>query len=231
MTLFVWEETALFMFPFFFLAIHSIISSGNVSKWYWLVLLPSIVFIPLKGTPAFLIFLMLQVAVLSVWSVVKARRFNSLLSEYYDNSDDISDGLHEMVMYLIATTVVIVVTMILPDDVLSVTWIAIALSLFISVLQFLMGDTVYNMKEMPRIAEETAVSDETLPESATSGTKADEGQPAVCAAEDALLHRVIDEKLYLNPLISLVSLSEELHPHYGDNTESPAFKTTDQNVN
>lgn len=211
MTLFVWEETALFMFPFFFLAIHGMTSAGSISKWYWLILLPSIVFIPFKGTPAFPIFLMLQVTALSVWSVIKVSRFNRLLSECYDNSGDISDGLNQIVMYLIATIVVIVVTMILPDDVLAVTWIAIALSLFISVLQFLIGDTVYNMKEMPLLAEETVVSDKTLSEDTTTGTKADDGKPAVYTPEDALLQRVIDEKLYLNPMISLVSLAEELH--------------------
>lgn len=201
MTLFVWEETALFMYPFFFLAIHGMTSAGNISKWYWLVLLPSIIFILFKGTPAFPIFLMFQITALSVWSAVKVKHFNSLLSEYYDNSDDISDGLNQMVMYLVATIIIIVVTMILPDDVLSVTWIALMLSLFISVLQFLMGNTVYNMKEMPRVADEMAVSD---------GIQS-KGQMAVNATDDALLQRVIDEKLYLNPLISLVSLAEELH--------------------
>lgn len=210
MTLFVWEETALFMFPFFFLAIHGMTSAGNISKWYWLVLLPSIIFIPFNETQAFSVFLILQVTVLSVWSIIKVKRFNSLLSEYYDNSGDMSDDMNQMVMYLVATIVVIVVTMILPDDVLAVTWVAAVLSLFISVMQFLMGDTVYNMKEMPKIADEMADSvvipaRDTIPEA-----KPDEVQTIANSADAVLLQRVITEKLYLNPLISLVSLADEL---------------------
>ncbi len=211
MRLFVWEETALFMFPFFFLAIHGMTSAGNISKWYWLVLLPSIIFIPFNETQAFSVFLMLQVTVLSVWSIIKVKRFNSLLSEYYDNSGDMSDDMNQMVMYLVAIIVVIVVTMILPDDVLAVTWVAVVLSLFISVLQFLMGDTVYNMKEMPKITDEMAVSDGQQAEDTIPEAKPDEVRPAAAgSAENALLQREITEKLYLNPLISLVSLADEL---------------------
>ena len=200
-TLFVWEETALFIFPFFFLAIQGMTSAGSISKWYWLVLLPSIILIPFKGTPVVSGFLILQVTVLPVWSIIKANRFKRLLSEYYDNSDDISDGLDQMIMCLVASIVVIIVTMILPDDVLSGIWVAVVLSLFISALQFLLGKTVYDIKEMPRVADEMAVSDRIQ----------SEDRPAVNASGDALLQRVIDEKLYLNPLISLVSLADELH--------------------
>ena len=200
-TLFVWEETALFIFPFFFLAIQGMTSAGSISKWYWLVLLPSIILIPFKGSPVVSVFLILQVTVLPVWSIIKVNRFKSLLSEYYDNSDDISDGLDQMIMCLVASIVIIIVAMILPDDVLSGIWVAVVLSLFISALQFLFGKTVYNIKEMPRVADEMAVSD---------GIQSKD-LPAVNASGDALLQRVIDEKLYLNPLISLVSLADELH--------------------
>ena len=200
-TLFVWEETALFIFPFFFLAIQGMTSAGSISKWYWLVLLPSIILIPFKGSPVVSVFLILQVTALPVWSIIKVNRFKSLLSEYYDNSDDISDGLDQMIMCLVATIVIIIVAMILPDDVLSGIWVAVVLSLFISALQFLFGKTVYNIKEMPRVADEMAVSD---------GIQSKD-LPAVNASGDALLQRVIDEKLYLNPLISLVSLADELH--------------------
>lgn len=200
-TLFVWEETALFIFPFFFLAIQGMTSAGSISKWYWLVLLPSIILIPFKGSPVVSVFLILQVTALPVWSIIKVNRFKSLLSEYYDNSDDISDGLDQMIMCLVASIVVIIVTMILPDDVLSGIWVAVVLSLFISALQFLLGKTVYDIKEMPRVADEMAVSDRIQ----------SEDRPAANASDDALLQRVIDEKLYLNPLISLVSLADELH--------------------
>ena len=200
-TLFVWEETALFIFPFFFLAIQGMTSAGSISKWYWLVLLPSIILIPFKGSPVVSVFLILQVTALPVWSIIKVNRFKSLLSEFYDNSDDISDGLDQMIMCLVASIVVIIVTMILPDDVLSGIWVAVVLSLFISALQFLLGKTVYDIKEMLRVADEMAVS---------NGIQSKD-LPAANAADNALLQRVIDEKLYLNPLISLVSLADELH--------------------
>lgn len=192
MTLFAGRETALFMFPFFFLSIHDMTSGNGIPKWYWLVLLPSIILIPFRETLFFSVFLIVQMVILSVWSIVMVRRYVSQLSDYFDNGDDMSEDLNQTVIYLVATVVVIIVMLILPDSVISVTWIAVIFSLFVAVLQFLMGKTVYDMKEMP------------------SNISID--IPAVSVnADDKLLQRIISEKLYLNPMLSLVSLADELH--------------------
>lgn len=223
MTLFIGEDTALFMFPFFFLSIVGMTSANGISKWYWLLLLPSILFIPFKETLAFSVFLMFQAVFLSVWSVIRVRRFNSLLSEYYDNGSDLSDDLNQIVMLLIATIVVIVVMMILPEDVISIPWVAVSFSLFISVLQFLLGNTVYNLKEMPQITDEMEVSDLIMPscepDDKVSTIEVGEDSSVASAethtnpvnSDQLLLQRVISEKLYLNSLVSLVSLADELH--------------------
>lgn len=209
LTLFAGNDTALFMFPFFFLAIHEMTSGNGISKWYWLVLLPSIVFIPFRETMAFSVFLFFQIVFLSVWSIVKVNRYNALLSDFFDNGDDLSGDLSQTLVFLIATVVVIVIMMILPDDVISIFWVAVAFSLIISLLQFLMGSTVYNMKEVPEITPEM-----TAPETVISDTVSEvetETQAISGKADDRLLQRVISEKLYLDPMISLVSLAEELH--------------------
>lgn len=209
LTLFAGNDTALFMFPFFFLAIHEMTSANGISKWYWLVLLPSIVFIPFRETMAFSVFLFFQIVFLSVWSIVKVNRYNALLSDFFDNGDDLSGDLSQTLVFLIATVVVIVIMMILPDDVISIFWVAVAFSLIISLLQFLMGSTIYNMKEVPEITPEM-----TAPETVISDTVSEvetETQAISGKADDRLLQRVISEKLYLDPMISLVSLAEELH--------------------
>lgn len=205
MTLFAGRDTALFMLPFFFLAVHGMTSGSGISKWQWLVLLPSVLFIPFRETSAFTFFLLFQTVSLTLWSAVKVKRFNDLLSEYYDRGSDIGEDLSQMVMYLSAIVVVDIVLAILPDDVISIPWIAVSFSLFISVLQYLMGKTVYYMDDIPKIAGEMAVPDTT-----SSGVRP-EVRTLTANADDRLLQRVISEQLYLNPSVSLVSLADELH--------------------
>lgn len=90
LTMFYRERTALFMFPFFYLAVRQKISAQGVGKWDWLIFLPSAVIIPWEQTTLFTVFLCAQIAGISIWSIIGVRRYNNRLAELYDTSDESS---------------------------------------------------------------------------------------------------------------------------------------------
>lgn len=218
-TLFTRDATALFMFPFCYLSVREITAPDGQHKWDWAVLLPSILMIPFSDSMACRIFLWVQVAVLSVFLITDVSRYNRLMSEYFDTGSDTSDGLGQIVFYLVATVIVIAVMIILPEDVVSLTWLSALLFVFIAVLQFLMGYSTYYLGEYPKVVCEpySSVNSQQGQGSATIiNEPAVISESAVCEAtvndsDRLLLQRVIDGKLYLDPMVSLVSLAETLN--------------------
>lgn len=204
--------TALFIFPFLYLAVTQKTSARGCSKWDWLIFLPSFLLIPYIGSKAFFIFLCVQAVGVAVYSSIKVVRFNRLMAEYFDASSEVSaEAIGQILFYNVAAMIVLAVYVILPDDILAeVVALPYILALFLSVLLFLAGHGTFNMENTS--VQDKAAADIILSEEDNPEQVQDEKSPASGSASDAqydaLIQRVIDEKLYLDPLISLVALSE-----------------------
>lgn len=204
LTMFYRERTALFLFPFFYLAVRQKTSAQGVSKWDWLVFLPSAIIIPWERTTMFTFLLCAQIAGISVWSVVSVYRYNRKLAELYDTSGDGSaDDIGQVLTFIIFTAVVTLLMVLLPDAVMSSILIRCVFAVFLSVLQYYIGSLTYRMKDTSEIAAEI--------ESIKEEPRNDVEPAATKPADDRLIQKVLDEKLFLDPSLSLVSLAEQLH--------------------
>lgn len=196
LSIFLWEESALFIFPFFFLGLREITAGNGVSKWDWLCFIPSVVFSVLDDKVAFDVFIIIQVFAVLVWSSIVVLRHNRISAEFYDTSEDTTVTLTQILLFMIAASFVAPVLMILPDNISFRGPINLFLFLFLSFLLYMLGQNVYNLSSRPRIPCEN--------ENTTDWVG---GAPV----DRKLLQRVIDEKMFLDPAISLVSLAETLH--------------------
>lgn len=204
LTMFYRERTALFLFPFFYLAVRQKTSAQGVNKWDWLVFLPSAIIIPWERTTMFTFLLCAQIAGISVWSVVSVYRYNRKLAELYDTSGDGSaDDIGQVLTFIIFTAVVTLLMVLLPDAVMSSILIRCVFAVFLSVLQYYIGSLTYRMKDTSEIAAEI--------ESIKEEPRNDVEPAAAKPADDRLIQKVLDEKLFLDPSLSLVSLAEKLH--------------------
>lgn len=204
LTMFYRERTALFMFPFFYLAVRQKISAQGVGKWDWLIFLPSAIIIPWEQTTLFTALLCLQIAGISIWSVIGVHRYNERLAELYDTSDDSSaDDIGQVLTFIIFTAVVTLLIVLLPDAVMSSILIRCIFAVFLSVLQYYIGSLTYRMKDTSTIAAEL--------ESIKEEPENDAEPVAAKPGDDRLIQKVLDENLFLDPSLSLVSLAEQLH--------------------
>ena len=192
----------LFIFPFFFLSLREITVKGGIPKWDWLVFIPSLVFSVFEGSVAFDVFLCIQAVSLSAWASISVRRYNKLMEEYYDAGNDASDNLGQVALFLAATAIVLVVIIVLPDNVMEYLPVSVSLSLFLTVILFIFGLNVFKLAKPNVIPSEQ-------PEPVSEQQPSSSGQ--VKDADRLLLQKIVDEKLFLDPMISLVSLAEDLH--------------------
>ncbi len=221
MTILAGNYIALFMYPFFLLAVRDITVPGGITKWETLLFLPSLLLIPFNQTLFARIFLLAQVVILSVWLIIEVMRYRRLMSEYFDTGSDTSDYLGQTIIYLLSTVTLIIVIILLPEHVTGIPLVTGILSLVIAVLQFLMGYSTFHLQdsptaselEEPDVPEVTDASTETAsPEGAAPAAMSE--APAPDSAPDAdrrLLQRIIDERLFTDPTVSLVSLAAALN--------------------
>lgn len=197
-----------FVFPFIFLAVRSKTSPKGLSKWDCLIFIPSILLIPFATADIIKIYFYLQVVAISIWAWICIHRYNKLMAEFYDASGEMSaDNLGQVLLYSVSSIVVLNVALILPEEIKSSSWFPYIPAIFISVLQFLVGYNILQIKEAAKLEKEAA---EIIAE---NGSEAGEYLPDLEESEtstptDKLLKRVIDEQLYLDPNLSLVSLAE-----------------------
>lgn len=202
--IFRWELPALFVFPFVYLAFREITSSSGISKWDWLIFIPSIVFISLGSRTASDIFLCVQIAAVLAVSAAGVLRHNKLSSEFYDTGNDASEVPGQALLLLTGATVVAAVMIILPDGIRFHEPIIITLTLFLTALLYLFGANADKLGQQPQVpvGPDPAAGEEDEPAQV---------QVAGSEADRKLLQKVIDEKMFLDPTLSLISLAENLH--------------------
>ena len=204
LTLFYREASALFMFPFFYLALRQKISEKGIVKWDWLLIFPSILFIPFADTVYFGIFFACQVIAITVWAVVGIKRYNRKMAEIYDASSEMSaDDISHILTFVISTVIITTLATKIPDTMEYVFWVKMILALFLAVLQFYIGYYTWNVKDTSDIVAEI---EESLESEALAAEPGDAEN-----SDDELISAVIDSRMYLDPYLSLVSLAEKLH--------------------
>ncbi len=199
--IFRWEESALFVFPFVYLSLREATSASGISKWDWLIFIPSIVFISLGRGTASEIFLCIQVVAVLAFSTIKVLRYNKLSAEYYD-TDDAAEAPWQVLLLLIGVTVVAAVMMLVPEDFRLYEPVTAVLTLFLSAMLYLLGANVVTLGHQPPVPDE--------PDAVAEGESA-QAQVTGSEADRKLLQKVIDEKMFLDPTLSLISLAENLH--------------------
>lgn len=201
--IFRWELSALFVFPFVYLSLREATSGNGICKWDWLIFIPSLVFISFGSRTVSDIFLCVQVAAVLAASAAGVLRYNRLSAEYY-NTDEASEVPGQVLLLLTGATVVAAGLLILPDDIRFYGPATVVLTLFLTAILYLLGANVGTLGQQPQVPAE--------PEPAAGG----EGEPAQVQAAGSeadrkLLQKVIDEKMFLDPTLSLISLAENLH--------------------
>ena len=207
--IFRWELSALFVFPFVYLGFREITSVSGISKWDWLIFIPSLVFISLGSRTASDIFLCVQVAAVLAVSAAGVLRHNKLSSEFYDTGNDASEVPGQALLLLTAATVVSAVLIILPDDIRFHEPITMTLTLFLTALLYLFGANADKLGQQPQVPEE-AIREADVTGNGGKQTSTEAG-PTASEADRKLLQKVIDEKMFLDPTLSLISLAENLH--------------------
>lgn len=203
-TMFYREFFVLFVFPMYHLAVRQNTSPKGITKWDWLTLLPSFLFIPYTGTIYFKIYLIVQIAAITVWSIISVRKYNKRLAELYDTSSEASsDDISQVLLYMIITVVVFLVWLMLPDSAATTIWIALPFAIFLAVLQFFIGYHAYNLKDTSSIAAE-------FDEIEVDAVKPADPTAQDESGDDALIKGVLERELYLDPAASLVSMAELL---------------------
>ena len=202
LSLFYLEKSVLFIFPFFYMAVRRKTSPVGITKWDWLMFLPPLLMIPLSGTLFFQLFFLLQITATTVWSVAGIVRYNRRLAEIYDTTDEISaEGLIYILLFAVFAVIANYIIMILPEEVLSAMPIQIALSLFLAILHYYIGLYADNLTDIPEITAQVGELPSITAAFPTDATRAD----------DALIRKVVEEKMYLDPSVSLESLARKLN--------------------
>ncbi len=222
LTLFYKEDTAALVFPFFYFAVKQKISNNGVSRFDWLMLLPSILFLPYNHTAVFYVFLIVQFFIIMIFNIIGLRRYRKMQGEYYVDYDIHAENLGQILALILAAAAVVFV-MVLLTDILSANIMVICiLSVLLSTLQYLIGRYTYRYHDSGRLTDETIQEIKPLPlpsiiistekQKPAENTDEMEHTPANGTSDDAvLLKRVIDEKLYLDPMLSLVTLATSLN--------------------
>lgn len=220
LTLYYKEDTASMIFPFFYLAVRQKTSVTGVGRFDWLVLLPSILFLPYNHSIVFYAYIVLQVLSIMSFSIVSLHNYKKTVAENFVDSDILAENLEQILAYIAATVLVVFVMVIMPDFISSYWAIIGVLTLLLSMLLYLIGHYTYkfsNVDLLVDIASDSRPSGESLE---TVGEPSEQKLPAVAeknpeieesSVAAGLLQRVIDEKMYLDPTLSLVSLASRLN--------------------
>lgn len=203
LAIFRWAEASLFILPFFFLGLRDFTVKEGITKWDWLFFIPSVVFFAIGNSVASSIFLCIQVITVIVWSSIDVLRYNRISAEYFDTSDESHSVPVQVLIFLIAALIVVAVLVILPDGIKFHSATSLILILFLSVILWMLGINVYELDHKPQFPTETCEMTDTAEKIEIAG-----GNVSV---ERKMLQRVIDEKMFLDPDISLISLAETLH--------------------
>ncbi|MCQ2182601.1 MAG: helix-turn-helix domain-containing protein [Bacteroidales bacterium] len=191
------EQATAFIFPFFFLSVRQKVSTSGITKWDRLIFLPSIVAVLPGCGGIFHIFLAVQISAISVWAAVSISKYGKKLADVYDESEVSADDIRQVMIFIILSVIAVTVATFLPDGIKSYVWVQIVFSTFISVLLFFVGYYTFSLKKsIPQAETFIEIGKDTA------------GTPG---KDERLLQRVTDEKLYLDPYLSLVSLAEKLH--------------------
>lgn len=220
LTLYYKEDTASMIFPFFYLAVRQKTSVTGVGRFDWLVLLPSILFLPYNHSIVFYAYIVLQVLSIMSFSIVSLHNYKKTVAENFVDSDILAENLEQILAYIAATVLVVFVMVIMPDFISSYWAIIGVLTLLLSMLLYLIGHYTYkfnNVDLLADIASDYRPSGESLE---TVGEPSEQKLPAVAeknpeieesSVAAGLLQRVIEEKMYLDPTLSLVSLASRLN--------------------
>lgn len=199
--IFLWKETALFVFPFVYLSLKEATSTSGISKWDWLIFIPSVIFHSIGEMVATDIFLCIQVVAVLAVSTFEVQRYKKLTAEYYD-TDDAAELPGQVLLLLIASTVIAAVMIFLPADIRCYKPITVMLTLFLTAVLYLLGANVSKFGQQPQLPDEPlSVAEEEQAPAQVTGSEADR----------ILLQKVMDEKLFLDPTLSLISLAKKLH--------------------
>ena len=200
LTIFYGRFFVLFVFPLFHMAVRQKTCSGGVTKWDWAILLPSFLLEPYTDTRFFVVFLCLQIAFITVWSVMSVRKYEHRFAELYDSGGEMSaEDIGQVLTFMIITVLVFVIEMILPTYVASYFWVRLFLASFVALLQFMIGYYTFRMKDTSLIAEE--LSDDSM---------LADGKQEALSTDDELIRKAVNDELFLDPTISLVSMAEKL---------------------
>lgn len=198
------QYTALFIAPFYYLAIRRQTALEEISKWEYLMFLPAVICTPVaQGTIVFEIVLYLQMAGVTLWSLYASHRYMNTVAEYYDTSDDSpSETLRQIVIFSTIGMVISVLYVYLHSFVAESAPIVIITTILLTLLTFMIGRYVCALQMLTIKTENAEEEATTIPQS----VKDDNG--------DDILHKELqkieDEKMYLDPMLSLVSLAEKL---------------------
>ncbi len=221
LTLYYKEDTASMIFPFFYLAVRQKTSVTGVGRFDWLVLLPSILFLPYNHSIVFYAYIVLQVVSIMSFSIVSLHNYKKIVAENFVDSDTLAENLEQILAYIAAAVLVVFVMVIMPDFISSYWAIIGVLTLLLSMLLYLIGHYTYKFNnvdlladiasdsrhsgERPKIIIEES-SEQKAPVVAKKNPETEESSVAT-----GLLQKVIDEKMYLDPTLSLVSLASRLN--------------------
>lgn len=190
-----------FVFPFVYLSLKEATSTSGISKWDWLIFIPSVIFHSIGERVATDIFLCIQVIAVLAVSTFEVQRYKKLSAEYYD-TDDAAELPGQVLLLLIASTVIAAVMIFLPADIRFYKPITVMLTLFLTAVLYLLGVNVSKFGQQPQLPDE--------PLSVAEGEQAP-AQVTGSEADRIPLQKVMDEKLFLDPTLSLISLAKKLH--------------------
>lgn len=195
----------LMVFPFVFLAVRLVTAVKGLSKWDALTFILSLSFLPLWEQTVGKVFLAVQVLAVSVWSLASIRIHFRRMAELYDldNENISADDIEQVVLFIIFSAITFSIVLFVPDAVGDSLVLQAVLAGFLAVLQYYIGKYTCRIKDTSSVTAELAE---------LAAEAADEAEAEKSAySDDRLIRRVEEEKLYLDPSLSLVSLSEMLH--------------------
>lgn len=194
----------LFIMPFYYVALRVQITSHKVSKWNYLIFLPAMICTSLaQDSVIYEIILYLQTLAITAWSFFALHKYRKALAEYYDTTDDSpAETFSQIVIFSAATMAITAIFTFLPDFIAESIPVIVIFSTFITLLVFMIGKYTYALGTLAITYENT--------ENVTTDqrTTEDETKSIILHKE---LQRIEDEKMYLDPMLSLVSLAEKLN--------------------
>ena len=198
------SHAELFIIPFYYIALRFQITPNKVSKWNYLIFLPAMICTPLaQDSIIYEIILYLPMLAITVWSFFALHKYRKTIAEYYDTSNDSpTETFSQIVIFSTMTIVITTIVTLLPDFIAHLIPTIIIFTSFLTLFTFMIGKYTYTLKTIT-ITEENAEDITT-----DSQTTEDETKTIILHKE---LQRIEDEKMYLDPMLSLVSLAEKLN--------------------